>query len=246
MEKVIKKTKGEGPEISTGAALVKIFRLFGSFKWGLAWCIFLLLIGAGLSVAKGLLIRHAIDANMGDKDWYGLLATVGVFLVSQALLFGVMYSQRMKLERIGQSIIADLKAKVFAKLLSLSLSSQIFTGLLNMTRKWCGPPIQAKDQRAGVLQRFSDLDYPDNIEKAFRAQSKRRLPRKRGAGPLPLGPGMAARLEALAALVATTATATGAFNKTNPISDNDRKAIRTASYFSMTFPRCIPKRETNR
>ncbi|MCH9031403.1 MAG: ABC transporter ATP-binding protein [candidate division Zixibacteria bacterium] len=122
METEIKKTRGEAPELGTVAALVRIIGLFSSFKWGLTWCIFLLLVGAGLSVAKGLLIRHAIDANMGDKDWHGLLATVAVFLVSQILLFGVMYAQRMKLERIGQSIIADLKSKVFEKLLSLSLS----------------------------------------------------------------------------------------------------------------------------
>jgi len=122
METEIKKTRGEAPEIGTVTALVRIIGLFSSFKWGMTWCIFLLLVGAGLAVAKGLLIRHAIDANMGDKDWHGLLATVALFLVSQMLLFGVMYTQRMKLERIGQSIIADLKSKVFEKLLSLSLS----------------------------------------------------------------------------------------------------------------------------
>ena len=59
-----------------------------------------------------------------------------------------------------------------------------------MTLEWFGPPIQAEDQRAGVLLRFGNLDYPDNIEKAFRAQSnRRRLPRKRASGPRPLGPG---------------------------------------------------------
>ncbi len=59
-----------------------------------------------------------------------------------------------------------------------------------MVPKRFGPPIQAEDQRAGVLLRFGDLDYPDNIEKAFRAQSNpRRLPRKRASGPRALGPG---------------------------------------------------------
>ena len=36
------------------------------------------------------------------------------------------------------------------------------------------------------------------------------------------------------------------FNKTNPKDDKVRNPIRTASYFSASFPRCIPKRETNR
>ena len=72
-----------------------------------------------------------------------------------------------------------------------------------MATKWFGPPIQAKDQRAGVLLRFSNQDYPDNIEKVFQAQSKRRLPRKFAAGKLPLGPGDEAALEAITALCAT-------------------------------------------
>ncbi len=59
-----------------------------------------------------------------------------------------------------------------------------------MVPKRFGPPIQAEDQRAGVLLRFGNLDYPDNIEKAFGAQTNlRRLPRKLAAGPRPLGPG---------------------------------------------------------
>lgn len=59
-----------------------------------------------------------------------------------------------------------------------------------MASKRFGPPIQAEDQRAGVLLRFGDLDYPDNIEKSFRAQSERHTwPRKRAAGPRALGPG---------------------------------------------------------
>ena len=36
------------------------------------------------------------------------------------------------------------------------------------------------------------------------------------------------------------------FNKTNPKDDKVRNPIRTASYFSANFPKCIPKRETNR
>ncbi len=66
-----------------------------------------------------------------------------------------------------------------------------------MTRKWCGPPIQAEDQRAGVLLRFGNLDYPDNIEKAFRAHSNPHgQPRQCAAGPRPLGLGDQAALEA--------------------------------------------------
>ena len=59
-----------------------------------------------------------------------------------------------------------------------------------MAPKRFGPPTQAKDRRAGVLLRFGDLDYPDNIEKTFRAQSNRRAwPRKLACATREPGPG---------------------------------------------------------
>ena len=59
-----------------------------------------------------------------------------------------------------------------------------------MASKRFGPPIQAEDQRAGVLLSFGKLVDPHNIEKAFPAQSARpSWPRKCACSPRPLGPG---------------------------------------------------------
>lgn len=109
-------------EISTRQAWRKLFPLFAPHKNGTAFCVALLAVVAGLAISKGLLIRRAIDDNMAGKDWSGLLLTVGLYLAAQATLLVVTYIQRVKLEKIGQSIIADLKERLFEKILGLSLS----------------------------------------------------------------------------------------------------------------------------
>ncbi len=68
-----------------------------------------------------------------------------------------------------------------------------------MTTKWNGPPVPIGNRRAGKLLRFGDQNFPDSTPRR----------RKLASGPLPLGPGDEARLEALAALCTTTATASG-------------------------------------
>ncbi|MFQ5607408.1 MAG: ABC transporter ATP-binding protein, partial [Candidatus Zixiibacteriota bacterium] len=109
-------------ELSTRQAWSKLLPLFAPYKLGIAGCVLLLMAVAGLTISKGLLIRRAIDDNMGGKDWGGLLLTVGLYLGAQGALLVVTYVQRIKLEKIGQRIIADLKERLFGKLLGLSLS----------------------------------------------------------------------------------------------------------------------------
>ncbi len=109
-------------EISTRPAWRKLIPLFAPHKYGTGICVALLVVVAGLTISKGLLIRQAIDDNMAGKDLSGLLLTVGLYLAAQATLLVVTYVQRVKLEKIGQRIIADLKERLFEKILGLSLS----------------------------------------------------------------------------------------------------------------------------
>ncbi|MBN4076423.1 hypothetical protein JYT16_01770, partial [Gemmatimonas aurantiaca] len=60
-------------DLSLGDAWRKLAPLFRPYRLGVLFCVSLLVVIAGITVAKGLLIRHAIDANMADKDWNGLL-----------------------------------------------------------------------------------------------------------------------------------------------------------------------------
>jgi ATP-binding cassette subfamily B protein len=109
-------------DLSLGDAWRKLAPLFRPYRTGILICVSLLTLIAGITVSKGLLIRHAIDNNMADRDWTGLLWTVALYLIAQGVMLFATYTQRMKLERIGQTIIADLKERLFGKILSLSLS----------------------------------------------------------------------------------------------------------------------------
>ncbi|HSG99273.1 MAG TPA: ABC transporter ATP-binding protein, partial [candidate division Zixibacteria bacterium] len=109
-------------ELSLRDAARQLAPLFAPYKLGIALCVFMLMLVSALIVGKGLLIRHAIDDNMANRDWDGLLLTVGLYLLAQLTLLGLTYFQRMKLERIGQTIIAGLKERLFGKILGLSLS----------------------------------------------------------------------------------------------------------------------------
>ncbi len=109
-------------EMSSFEALKKLIPLFAPYKWGVGLCISLLLVISAVTVFKGLLIRHAIDESMANKDWHDLLTVVGLYLLSQGALLLLSYAQRIRLEKIGQTIIAGLKEKLFAKILRLSLS----------------------------------------------------------------------------------------------------------------------------
>jgi len=116
-----KKTHDE-TEMGSFEALKKLIPLFAPYKWGVGFCVSLLLIISALTVFKGLLIRHAIDISMAERNWQDLLMIVGLYLLAQAALLGLSYAQRIKLEKIGQTIIAGLKERLFAKILRLSLS----------------------------------------------------------------------------------------------------------------------------
>ena len=108
--------------ISTGQAVRRIVDLLRPHRAGVAFCAALLLVASGLAIGKGLLLRRAIDSNITGKDWPGLLLTVALYCGAQLVILWVNYTQRIRLERIGQRIITDLKIRAFDKILGLSVS----------------------------------------------------------------------------------------------------------------------------
>lgn len=108
--------------MTSAQALAKLIPLFSAHRWGITICVGLLAVVTALLIIKGLLIRHAIDSNMANRDLNGLMITVAALLLTQGGLLTATYLQRLRLERIGQKIIAELKERLFAKTLSLSLS----------------------------------------------------------------------------------------------------------------------------
>lgn len=88
----------------------------------LVLCAFFLIAWSLLSVAGPLLIRHAIDVDFVKKDIHGLFLTVFLLTLTLAGSFVFGYLQQIKLEKVGQSIIQNLREELFKKINGLSMS----------------------------------------------------------------------------------------------------------------------------
>ncbi len=109
----------------TGKASTYIRRLWPFFRRYLRWALpaaVLLLISSGLGLLGPVLIRRAIDVNIGGKDLGGLAATSLIYLGLQGVILVASYFQMVLLFRVGEAGAADLKHKVFRHLLDLPVS----------------------------------------------------------------------------------------------------------------------------
>ena len=82
----------------------------------------LLLLSSGLSLLGPVLVRRAIDQNIGGNDLAGLAVTSLVYLGVQGLVMFASYLQMVLLFRVGEKGAADLKQKLFGHLLDLPVS----------------------------------------------------------------------------------------------------------------------------
>lgn len=107
------------PRTQVIRSLVPLFRPWiGHF----AGALLLLVIAAALQVAGPLLVKRAIDTDIGGRDFAGLRRTVGLYLLVQALHLVTVYAMRNWLEWIGQHIMAGLKRRLVRHLLRLPLA----------------------------------------------------------------------------------------------------------------------------
>jgi len=114
-----------GPgEISIGSrqAFMKLLPLLKPYKAGLVYCFLLLAVATGLSLYWPVMLKHALDVDIKNSDFRGLIITVLIIGVSQALTLLLQYIQRIKLEIIGQGIMVELKRRLFHHILSLDVS----------------------------------------------------------------------------------------------------------------------------
>ncbi|MFH2037394.1 MAG: ABC transporter ATP-binding protein, partial [Candidatus Zixiibacteriota bacterium] len=89
---------------------------------GLLLCLFLLTGGTLISIYWPILLKHALDVDIKNGDFNGLVKTVSMIAVIQIVTLILNYIQRIKLETIGQKIMVELKRKLFNHILSLDIS----------------------------------------------------------------------------------------------------------------------------
>ncbi|MFA7329589.1 MAG: ABC transporter ATP-binding protein [Candidatus Delongbacteria bacterium] len=99
-----------------------LWRLTGYLKphWqGAAWALLMIVGAAGLETAVPLVTRHAIDVNLPAKDLDGLLRSLLAFLGFSLGAFLLRYGQQLVTGWIGQSIVLELRQRLFQRVLRL-------------------------------------------------------------------------------------------------------------------------------
>ncbi len=85
-------------------------------------CLLLLFAASGVSLLGPLLVKRAIDVDIANGNYRGLVLTVCIYVVAQLSFLVLTYFQRVKLETAGQTIISALRERLFAKVTQMSIS----------------------------------------------------------------------------------------------------------------------------
>lgn len=111
----------DGPkqEVSTFAALRKMFLLIGEERHNLIVASVAILINSALSLLGPFLIGHTIDNYIQTKQYHGVLVFSGILLAIFVASFIVNYFQMRLMGSIGQRMLFNLRNAVFFKIQGL-------------------------------------------------------------------------------------------------------------------------------
>lgn len=105
-----------------GQLLKRLAPLLRPFRLRIAAAGLVLLASSGLGLLPPLLVRRAIDVNIGGGDFTGLAATVGLYVALQAVLFVVNYLMAVVLEGLGVRLVSALKERLFGHVLDMDIA----------------------------------------------------------------------------------------------------------------------------
>jgi len=103
-------------------ALKRLLPLLKPHRRWLLVCFLLLAASKGLYVAGPNLIRRAIDVDIGNSDYKGLVGTVSLYVLVQALFLVANYLFRLRMEIIGQKTMMALRNRLYNHILRMSIS----------------------------------------------------------------------------------------------------------------------------
>jgi len=109
-------------DIGSRMAFGKLMPLLRPHRSGLLLCLALLLSATILSLIWPVLMKRALDIDIKNGDFNGLLLTVAAIGMIQAFTLAFQYIQRIKLEMIGRDVMVDLKQTLFYHILSPDVS----------------------------------------------------------------------------------------------------------------------------
>jgi ATP-binding cassette, subfamily B, bacterial len=107
---------------STPVSLRRIGRLFIPYRLRLSLLLGLIFLGSILGIASPFLLREAVDKGILEKD-FELLTWLVLGMVALAIINGVIsVAQTWISNQVGQHVMHDLRAAVFAHLQRMSLA----------------------------------------------------------------------------------------------------------------------------
>lgn len=108
--------------ISSRKALGRLLPLLAPYRKWLAICFLLLAVSKAIYLVGPNLIRRAIDVNIADSDYRGLLVTVGLYILVQGIFLALNYIFRIRMEVIGQKAMTNLRKRLFDHILKMAVS----------------------------------------------------------------------------------------------------------------------------
>lgn len=108
--------------ISSRKAFGRLLPLLAPHKKWLAICFLLLAVSKVIYLIGPNLIRHAIDVDITNSDYRGLLMTTGLYVLIQALFLVINYNFRVRMEIVGQEVMTGLRKRLFDHILKMSVS----------------------------------------------------------------------------------------------------------------------------
>lgn len=123
-------TSPEERDIRLSTAFKKLLPLLAVHKWPLLSCLGLLAAATGLSLVWPILVKQGIDGPLTDqlqlpgsaRDFTPLIWIGLAMLAAQILTLIFQFIQRVWLEKIGQSVMLDLKERLFDHILSQDIT----------------------------------------------------------------------------------------------------------------------------
>ncbi|MFN8671405.1 MAG: ABC transporter ATP-binding protein [Candidatus Sericytochromatia bacterium] len=87
-----------------------------------SFCLFLLVLNTAIKVSGPVIIQKSVDDYIVPKDFYSLALILSFYVVILILGFVSNYFEIMKLETLGQTIVAQIKKDAFKHLLTLDMN----------------------------------------------------------------------------------------------------------------------------
>ncbi|MCP5027626.1 MAG: ABC transporter ATP-binding protein [Actinomycetia bacterium] len=106
----------------TGRVLRRAFRMLGPYRRGLIVAMALLVVWTAALLAGPILVRTAIDRGIRAQDGSVLNATVAGYVAVALVAYATYRAGIITLARVGEGFLRDLRNRVFAKMLSQSMS----------------------------------------------------------------------------------------------------------------------------